>query len=58
MYDDRYEIAGPFATTKELCDWGDMWQNVNGDHPTWQSLYLDDPHKLPIVINPTIYTRS
>lgn len=58
MYNDRYEIAGPFATTNEFCNWGDRWQVRNGDRPTWQSIHLDDPNAPPVVITPSKVTLT
>lgn len=52
MYDDRYEIVGPFASRDELSDWGVAWQARNDDRPTWQSIYLADPAAASIVIRP------
>jgi hypothetical protein len=44
MYDDNLEIHGPFATASALLKYGRKWQKKNCDRPTWQSIYLDDPH--------------
>lgn len=51
MYDDRYEIAGPFATRTALRAYGEEWQARNDDRPTWQSIYLADPHAAPVVVS-------
>lgn len=50
MYDDHYEIAGPFASRDELRAFGARWQKANDDRPTWQSIYLADPHAAPRVV--------
>lgn len=52
MYDDRYEIVGPFASEAALCLYGERWQAKNDDRPTWQSIYLADPRAEPTVIQP------
>ncbi len=52
MYDDHYEIAGPFSTLAELVEWGGLWQRDNDDRPTWQSIYLDNPLAVPVLIRP------
>jgi len=52
MFDDAYEIAGPFATLAELQTYGERWQLRNGDRPTWQSVYLADPHAAPRIVTP------
>lgn len=52
MYDDRYEIAGPFASVDALRAYGERWQADNGDRPTWQSVRLADPGAAPRVITP------
>ena len=52
MYDDHYEIVGPFVSQFSLSEWGDTWQEQNDDRPTWQSIYLDNPRALPVLISP------
>lgn len=52
IYDDRYEVAGPFVSLKALRVYGEWWQAKNGDRPTWQSIYLADPAVEPTVIRP------
>lgn len=52
MYDDRYEIVGPFASRDALVAYGEWWQAANGDRPTWQSIYLAEPRAEPTVIQP------
>lgn len=52
IYDDRYEIVGPFASDKALFAYGHWWQAENGDRPTWQSIYLADPRAEHTVIQP------
>ena len=54
MYDDHYEIVGPFANMDDLSDYGDRWQAANDDRPTWQSIYLADPGVPPTVITPAV----
>lgn len=44
MYDDHLKIVGPFKSTLHLNRWGERWQAANGDRPTWQSIYLRNPH--------------
>ncbi len=46
MYDNKLEIHGPFASTYALVKYGEKWQAKNDDRPTWQSIYLDDPHAI------------
>lgn len=52
MYDDRYEIAGPFQSDGDLVAYGQRWQDENDDRPTWQSIFLADPGASPRVIAP------
>ena len=52
LYDDRYEVVGPFDSIDALQAYGEKWQAENEDRPTWQSLRLDDPHAIPVVIAP------
>lgn len=47
MYDDRYEIVGPFDSVDEIVAYGERWQKENGDRPTWQALYLAEPDAMP-----------
>lgn len=54
MYDDHYEIVGPFESVKKLAAWGEQWQEREGDRPTWQSVYLTDPSREPAVIHPRL----
>lgn len=53
MYDDRYEIMGPFKTHDDLVANGQRWQAENGDRPTWQSIFLADPGGTPHLIAPS-----
>ena len=43
MYDDHYEIVGPFTSEDALSAYGKAWQARNGDRPTWQSIFLANP---------------
>lgn len=52
MYDDHYEIVGPFSSVVALCAYGEWWMAANGDRPTWQAIYLADPRAEPTVIQP------
>lgn len=52
MYDDRYEIAGPFDSHDALIAYGEKWQADNGDRLTWQSVFLADPGAAPRVVAP------
>lgn len=52
MYDDHYEIAGPFKTRDDMITYGQRWQFENGDRPTWQSIFLADPGRAPRLIAP------
>lgn len=52
IYDDHYEVVGPFTTIEALQHWGTMWQQNNDDRPTWQSLYLDDTSLEPQFVEP------
>ncbi len=52
MYDDRYEIVGPFATNAAIVAYGEAWQAHNDDRPTWQSIFLANPRAEPRVVTP------
>lgn len=52
IYDNDYEIMGPFSSRADLVAAGERWQAMNGDRPTWQSVYLADPHAAPRVMQP------
>jgi hypothetical protein len=52
IYDDHYEVVGPFPDRASLVAFGEKWQEDNGDRPTWQSIYLANPYELPRIITP------
>jgi hypothetical protein len=54
VYDDRYEIVGPFKSDAALNYWGGQWQRRNGGDPRWQSIYLADPAAMPKVVTPFV----
>lgn len=35
LYDDHYEIAGPFNDHDALIAWAEAWQERNSDDPRW-----------------------
>jgi hypothetical protein len=53
IYDDHYELRGPFRSQRTLEAAGEKWQRENGDRPTWQSVYLADPTIRPTIISPS-----
>lgn len=36
------KIVGPFESQDAASTWGEMWQDVNGDNPCWQTVTLPD----------------
>lgn len=55
VYDDKYEVIGPFESIADLRTWREKWQ-AQHDRPTCQSVYLADTRAPYCVINP--YTKD
>jgi hypothetical protein len=53
IYDDGYEVAGPFASYDAACEYGRKWQEENGDDPRWNTVYLEDPDAPVNRVRPT-----
>lgn len=46
---ETLEIVGPFETKDSACEWGERWQEANGDNPCWQYLSLPDTFEPKII---------